>query len=621
MKYLVIVFIAISCTPQKANNYDSSKYADSLISFMQSRLNPYLQNLQADSVRIILDSLSSHVSDLDDYSLTCYWLLSKSVQHVVGGNLDSAAYYIHRAMDLALKKDTTKRMLLMVQVQLANVLKEQKLIDSALLNAKQAFELAKQIDTTQLPIICYRLYEIYREIDDPVAMRKYLFEGFKYSKEPMFKTAFANGITDYYENEEQIDSAFSFYKIVEKDTVLTSPYYSAIKYSNMGWLLSKKNRLTEALQYQLKGMEINKEIKQLSAWSFLNLATTYRKLKQYRNADIFLDSALHMGVKDKNFDLIKGVWQEKKTMLRAQNKYRDALAAMDSAYHYFEKEVDSSLILQARELETKYAVKEKEDAITMLAFKNETNEQITHQQRIIIAALFLVIALLFVTGILLWRRRTLHLQLRELELQQQMLRSQINPHFIYNSLSVLQGFISENEQNKSLDYLNKFSRLLRTSLEHASENFASLQDEIKALENYLSLQIVNFDGKFDYHIALDNIDEPDKVLIPSMLLQPFVENAILHGIAKVEYKGMIEVKIERKGEFLQCIVEDNGAGLQKTHPVYPIKSPLGTKITQDRLSILAKQFHKPVKLNIIDKESVNEGRGVKVEIIIPVQIR
>lgn len=610
-RVITILLLVSSCVSQPKDRQVSSSDADSLIAYIKTTVRPHLQSREIESAKSILDSLRPVITNIDQYKLSCTWLTFKSSLAVLEGQIDSARYYIDQAMAIASKEDTTKQILLEVQIQYANTLNEQKSLDSALKYAREAYDLAKKFDTTLLPIICYRLYEMYRIIDDHTAMKKYLFEGFKYSDQPLFRVAFANGIADYYDRLDQLDSAIAFFKTFEKDTSFSSPYFAAVRYNNLGTFLSKKRAYNEALPYQLKAMAINKEIGQLSGWAFFSLAETYFGLKEYAKAKINLDSAMNMAEEQKDWTLVTKLWEARARMHKELQQYQNAYRALDSAFAYYHKEIDSSIAVQAKELEAKYAGNAKDEAIQTLSFKNDMTQRIANQRMFIILSLVAILVLLAVAVTSWWRRRRLQMFIREAELRQQLLRSQIDPHFLFNSLEVLQSTMRQLELDKALTYLSKFSRLLRLIFKNAKDSWVSLKDEIEALRNYLQLQAINFDDRFEFDIELDDNIMEDEIRIPPMLIQPFVENAVIHGVSKVGYKGVITVKIKKQNSLLHCIVEDNGTGLLINAERNLIESS-STQIIRERLAILSRQTKQPATLAIIDKHEVNEGTGVKV---------
>lgn len=598
-----------SCTTRKVAVTNGQ--ADTLLAFMKGTINPYFHDQRPQEAGRLLDSIYPSVLQTDAYVLTCSWLRFKGVQFGMEKKFDSARAMIDQSISLALKKDSTKKQVLAGRIQLIDILHEQHYNDSALQVAKEAYYEASKIDTPGLAIICLRLSEIYMDIGDQAAVKKYLFEGFQRTSRPILKTVFANGISKYYADNGQPDSAIHFFKAMETDTSFSSPYFDGVKYENLGILLMQTGKLEEGLQYQLKAMAINRELGQQDGGSYFALGETYSKLKQYPQAATYLDSAF--SIADQATTTI--IWKRRAKNLAEQGVYPAAYAALDSSYESYKAEIDSSLALQGRELETKYAVKAKDDEIAALAFENNANHKIHRQQQVIIIGMIIGVILLAALGLLLWRRRKLQLQLLETSLQQRLLRSQMEPHFIFNTLSVLQSFIRNDEKEKAIRYLSKFAKLVRISLENARESFVPLKDEVLALQNYLSLQAMRFEGDFDYEIDVYEQYEEDDLLIPPMLLQPFVENAILHGIRQLPHKGQIRISIRRTQFMLHCEIEDNGNGMQPAQVATPGKQSLSTVITQERLSMLSRQTRMPANLTITDKK----GEGVLVKLDIPLR--
>ncbi|NJO90167.1 MAG: histidine kinase [Chloroflexia bacterium] len=145
----------------------------------------------------------------------------------------------------------------------------------------------------------------------------------------------------------------------------------------------------------------------------------------------------------------------------------------------------------------------------------------------------------------------------------QALRAQMNPHFIFNSLNSINNFILKNESEQASEFLTKFSRLVRQVLQNSRNKLVSLEDEFSALKLYIELEQVRFDNKFQYEIICDNYLDTNLVLIPPLLIQPYVENAIWHGLMHKETNGSITVKVYQEEEKLFFIIADDGIGRKK----------------------------------------------------------
>lgn len=259
--------------------------------------------------------------------------------------------------------------------------------------------------------------------------------------------------------------------------------------------------------------------------------------------------------------------------------------------------LDDKHIRQVKVLETQYRLRDKEAAITglradgleyQLALRNKN----TWLWGSIIGAVVAILIMLWITS--LQRQQRLKAESRELlesrsktELEQRLLRTQMEPHFIFNSLSVLQSYMREGNTEKSLYYLNRFAKLLRVSLEHSRTPFVLLKNELDALENYLQLQQMRFENLFEYHMDIYEGYEDDNLKLPPMLLQPFVENTIHHGFRGIRYQGIIRITISKKGEALHVFIDDNGVGLQDNHEPSD-KSSVSTHIIRERLNILSR---------------------------------
>jgi tetratricopeptide (TPR) repeat protein len=617
---LVIFFALVAACSSKAKQTDAPSQqaaADSVAAFLRNTVNPLFVDQKIKESRIILDSLGPVVTQLDNYTLTCAYTRFMGLQYLLEKKQDSALACFRQALALATQKDTTLKEVIAAKTQIVDLFIDKKQLDSALLYARESYYLAKKIDTSRMPMILLKLTKIYSAIGDMPLLRKYLFEGFHASRNmPKYRFAFANNISQYYDAMRQVDSSLQFYQnFVQHDTSFSNPYFDVVKYENLGILLTKTGKLQEGLQYQLKAMQLNRELNQLDAGTVYNTAVTYSKLHKFDTAEIYLRQALELANKEKDLESVSTIWRRWSDNYRLQRRWHEAVVTLDSSYVNYERSVDSSFATKARELETQYAVKAKDDEIHDLAFSNEVNQKIRRQQQLIITTISGAFILVAVLGFVLSRRSKLAVRLRQASLEQRLLRSQMEPHFIFNTLSVLQSFIRNNEGEKAIRYLNQFARLLRVTLENSRESFVPLKEEVTALENYLSLQAMRFEGSFDYRVNVYEMYEDDDLLIPPMLLQPFVENAILHGMRQLNRKGHIEVTILREAHILHCVIEDNGSGIQIVAGNKQKRS-LSTLITQERLAILSRQTRQPAGISIVDKKE-EQAEGTRVVLQIP----
>ncbi len=194
-------------------------------------------------------------------------------------------------------------------------------------------------------------------------------------------------------------------------------------------------------------------------------------------------------------------------------------------------------------------------------------------------------------------------------LEKSALQAQMNPHFIFNCLNSIQNFIMENDKINAMDYLSRFAKLIRLNLNASVEGKVSIEQEVSMLDNYLALEKLRFKDKFDYHIHVDPQVHISSTFIPPLLIQPYVENAIIHGLKNVEEGGKVVVSIYRINDALNVDISDNGSGMS-IDKIRSAKKSLGMSITQKRIEHNNKNDR--IDLNI---SSNKDGVTVKLTII------
>ncbi len=210
-----------------------------------------------------------------------------------------------------------------------------------------------------------------------------------------------------------------------------------------------------------------------------------------------------------------------------------------------------------------------------------------------------------------------------LVLEQKLLRSQMNPHFIFNSLSSIQSFIFESNPVEAGSYLSRFAELIRSILYNSREEYITLENEIKTLKNYFELQQLRYNHKFDFEIDVDPMLDIEEISIPPMLAQPFIENAVEHGIKYIEDNGLITVSFTLMENSIMLIVEDNGIGIKAAKNMKNKKGSehksLATIITRERIEILNKGKRKKRYSMQVNETTDVSGKvdGTRVKLIIP----
>lgn len=355
-------------------------------------------------------------------------------------------------------------------------------------------------------------------------------------------------------------------------------------YSNMGGLFHKNNQLDSAESYFKKAIAYSKinEPDANSINAYKSLAAVYAEKKNYPKAHAYLDTML------------------------TQKELNDQRKRDD----YIEQ------------LQAQYAVEKKDKEIENLQMTNQLSEKVIAQTRWTFGiAIVLFISAGFL-GYTLYRRNILHHRNRKLQyenqsllLEQRLTQIQINPHFIHNAIANLQGLIIQDEKKTANRYLISLSKLIRNILELNRKEFISISEEIDALKNYIKLQQMRMKDSFEYHIETSEIDT-DAYLIPPMLLQPFIENAIEHGFANLPSPGHLLISFQLQDNTLYIHIEDNGNKAFMPEEKRLDKKSLSQTIIQERLDLLFNTEKKRAWYEA-GKRSSNE-QGYEVHIYLPI---
>ena len=311
-----------------------------------------------------------------------------------------------------------------------------------------------------------------------------------------------------------------------------------------------------------------------------------------------------------------------------KNPYKNSLRKYVKEKRLKGKFVDDSKAAATSKSEMQYRFNKKQDSIKNVysrqqAVSDGIIRQVKSINNSIIAVSFIVFFLAFAVFVLYKRRRDSVEKKYESELKKQAmdtemkaLRAQMNPHFIFNSLNSIKNYIDNNDTAKASLYTSKFAKLMRMILENSEKKEIPIAQDLKALELYMQLEALRMRNKFIYEIKVDDAIDQENTLIPPLILQPFVENSIWHGISQKEAEGKICIYIKKEGRMIDFIVEDNGVGIHEhaidEQNVVPEKKSLGMKITRSRIDIInkMKKVNASVTYSYLDE-------GTKIEVRLP----
>jgi hypothetical protein len=247
--------------------------------------------------------------------------------------------------------------------------------------------------------------------------------------------------------------------------------------------------------------------------------------------------------------------------------------------------------------------------------------ELQRDRQLVISILF-ILAIIF--GVIIYVLRMQQVKIkqeqREAELSQTLLRTQMNPHFVFNAMSVIQSYIYENDPAKSSQFLVNFSRLMRLILENSPKEFIPIELEREILDKYLTAQKMRFENRFDYELTISDDLLFNKAMVSPMITQPFIENAIEHGQLHSVKNGKISVDIYAKDAQLYIEIQDNGVGRKKSADTKKMKThkSMAIDITRERIAILNKKYKFNGSLTMSDLDTVSQT-GTVVTLILPLK--
>lgn len=300
------------------------------------------------------------------------------------------------------------------------------------------------------------------------------------------------------------------------------------------------------------------------------------------------------------------------TLYSKKGRKDEAIILLNSAMQLEESLYEEQSTQAVAEMNALYQLQAKDRSIQTLNESIKINMLKLQQNRLWLIISFLILGLLALVIFFLYyslQQRRVRQEKEKVILQQQLLRTQMEPHFIFNTLSALQSFIRLDQKDRAIKYLNRFSRLLRSSLELSREQLVPLDEEIETLENYLILQQMRFEQAFHFDIIYPKEQDLTAIIVPPMLIQPFVENAILHGVDMESGNGHISITFIINLDVLEVKISDSG---KKTHDgIKPDHRSLSGTISRERLHLLGKK----AKLTTV----WSDDGGTEVFLHIPIQ--
>jgi tetratricopeptide (TPR) repeat protein len=413
-------------------------------------------------------------------------------------------------------------------------------------------------------------------------------------------------------------------RCVEISLLKKDDYYTAFASANIGWNYYLQKKYDSAIIFYKQSLRYSQSDKrdESSANSLGNLGTIYRDLGEYEKALKFYQSSIADASRKSDYYTLSWVYMDMSNLYITRGDTSNAY----KSYVLYKKFSDSLLIrsntLGLTDARIRYEADAHNKEIAFLSLRLKNN-RILNIGYTILFVLTIAIALLIIRSSKLDARRKLSDMNHKIsEITQANLRQQMNPHFIFNTLNSIQYFMYQNDKLATNNYLTMFSTLMRKVLENSQHTAIPVRDELEALRLYLDLESLRFKDKFDYSIKVD--DEIDQLLykVPTMLIQPYVENSICHGLMAKEGKGTVKIDMRLGEGKIICTIEDNGIGREAAQEKKKMKetnhNSLGTKIVSSRLDLVNELYGTTLKTVYADlKNEKGEPDGTRVEIHIP----
>ncbi|WP_127021453.1 tetratricopeptide repeat-containing sensor histidine kinase [Flagellimonas beolgyonensis] len=475
-----------------------------------------------------------------------------------------------------------------------------------------------------------------------------------------------NGIGNLYQTLEQYDQAIvQFERALKLEEELGNKLGLAINHQNIGNCLEEKGDLESALENYRKSLAYNEEIgseygtiicknslaqiylKQdmpyaalvlleplleasqrigdffITASIFINTGWAHTKLGNFDQAHDFISKGLDMAINRNMPSSILYGYQKLSELEYDRGDFK-------KAYEYYKKADENAAQISSatnlrymNDIIERYETDKKNNQIAVLAKQNEIVRLRLKKNETTLLVSALIVGLISSILYILYRQYQSKNEKRVLTLEQKMLRSQMNPHFLFNSLNSIKLYIINNEQKNAVHYLNKFSKLVRKILEASSQREISLAEELETVELYMNIENIRFSNEIDFRVEVDEDINVDNVKIPSLTLQPFLENSLWHGLSPKEGEKKIHIHVKRKDKgHVSIEILDNGVGrtmaeANKENRVLKRKS-VGIHITKERLANFAKDYQNNFDVDIVDLYDDNgKPNGTKVVLDIP----
>lgn len=620
VKYLVLTIIIVFTISERANcqnNIEENKVRSNVISLDEK-------------IRVGKQALDLAMSTEDDKIIGSSYK-SLSLSYMYKGILDSALYYNQKALDyLTICKDS-----MLIPKTLSNrgiMFRRKGRYDNALEVYLQALSYYRKLNNSRgIAIISLNIGGVYQKQQNYELAQKCYFKARKYFKENEMLNYLAKSDINigviyniYGKHQLALEYCEKSYKILCGTNNMLD---AAIALLNIGKAYEGMGKHRRALEYYTQTEKLRLELNDI--WGLAKLysykANVLVYLNKYQLAEKYFIKSFDLNKKNQYDENLKDAYFYYSNFQEKINNFPKAL----SYYKKYSKLNDSlSLAIQNERMErmkAQYETEQKAKEFVVLEQKTKIQNLKIGKQNAWIAVLVVVLLLGFVAVIVSLRINRLRADHKILDLRQRVLLTQMNPHFLFNSLTAIQSFILDEKNNEANNYLARLASLVRGILENSREEFVSLRTELETLEEYIGMQKLRFDNDIEYEFNIDSTLDVNRVMVPPMLAQPFVENALIHGRLRNNPDAKIDIKVflNDSADGIQFQIIDNGIGLEESKKNKSAKGhkSLATSIALDRVKIYNFKSARKMHFEIIDRKNIEKYlHGTQVSYSIPLLI-
>ncbi len=545
---------------------------------------------EADSALASYKKAIELYTKLENEESIAYPKMNMAIIYTTKGDFNTALNLLYDALKIN-EKYKNKEAVADCNIHLGRLYHIQKMQDKALASTTAAFDIYKEIDYK--PGIIDALHKL---------------------------SVIATGLNRPTESVDYLKKNVDFINSLEEGE---KQKYLQTFYTDKATIAFRENNWDSSIYFNKKSVELSIESNNLYVLGtrYLSLAEAYKSKKDYKQSLNYANKAFELSKKNNNLaaevactHFLSNLYPLLKDYKKAYEMQSLFIALNDSVL-----KIENSKNIVEQQL--KYDFEKKE-------LKNASIQSEKNWKKNILIGLFL--GLFLITAIITYsiiknqqQKNIIQKQQTNFHKQKAML-AQMNPHFIFNAINSIQNFVLNNKEDEAYNYLTKFSKLIRMILHNSNEELLTLSAEIESINLYISLEQLRFSNSFMYNLSIADAIDADNVEIPTMLIQPYVENAIWHGLMnlKAERKAILQIDISIVNNLLKIVIEDNGIGRERSveYKKKDTHNPVAMKLTEERLEMMKQSINaNKISITIVDLyDQEKKPCGTRVELFLPI---